>query len=95
MPEEENTSKSNLQALNNNTVDAEFRRIADEYIKTEGEVKELDLLTRKEPTAENTEKLHRLQIQLAVLKKMKEEILDKKIAAVMSANNEGGKKIWE
>ena len=94
MLNEDNSQQSSTQPQVN-SVDAEFRRIADEYTKTEGEVKELDLLTRKEPTAENTEKLHRLQIQLAVLKKMKEEILDKKIAAVMSANNERGKKIWE
>ena len=78
-----------------NIIDEDFRRIADEYTKTEGEMKELDILVRKEPTAENTEKLHRLQVQCAVLKKMKEEILDKKIAAVMNANDEGGKKIWE
>lgn len=94
MLNEDNSQQSSTQPQVN-SVDVEFRRIADEYTKTEGEKKELDALVRKEPTVENTEKLHRLQIQLAVLKKMKEEILDKKIAAVMSANNEGGKKIWE
>lgn len=95
MLNEGSSEHSKTQSSISNSIDTEFRRIADEYTKTEEEVKELDALVKKDPVAENIEKLHRLRVQLAVLKKMKEEILDKKIAAVMSANNEGGKKIWE
>jgi hypothetical protein len=51
-----------------------------------GELDELDKKVRQNPNGEDLEKLSKLQIQVAMLQKIKEEALNKKIASVLSAN---------
>jgi hypothetical protein len=98
MLNEENSTTPHIVTENTvpsaNPIDVEFHRIADEYKKTDGDL----IIARKEafadPKGENLEKLHRLEIQLLVLKKMKEEILDKKIADALAKDNSTKKGLW-
>lgn len=77
-----------------NSVDTEFRRIADEYKKTDEELTTFRKEALADPKGENLEKLHRLEIQLLVLKKIKEEILDKKIADALAKDSSTKAGLW-